>query len=136
MKPPGSPPHAADIRIPGLLPKMPSSPDLYRAALAFTYPSLFGRIRLSAGGSDGLRLPGALLLPWVPGRSGRERRGNRRAGIGRRDRPRPLRGCGDAGLRQRLITAGFPNAQRFRWDRCAEQTLELYARAAVSNGTR
>lgn len=36
------------------------------------------------------------------------------------------RGLMDSGLRQRLINLGKQQAQRFTWERCAEQTLALY----------
>lgn len=128
-------PHAADIRFLGFV-EDAVLPDLYRAALGFVYPSLF----------EGFGFPPveamACACPVICSARGSlaEVVGNAAEIV----EPESVDGIasaltrlwGEPDVRQRLIAAGLPNAQRFRWDRCAEQTLELYARAAVSNGTR
>jgi len=40
--------------------------------------------------------------------------------------------AGDADLRRRLRERGLRRAEHFTWDRCAEQTLEVYSRVAAS----
>lgn len=123
--------YAADIRFLGFVDD-PSLPDLYRAATAFVYPSLFEGFGFppveamacgcpvisSARGSlsDVIADAAEIVEP--------EQLDNLTAAL--------TRVALEPDRRKRLIAAGLPNAQRFRWDRCAGETIAIYQRAMES----
>ncbi len=121
-------PVAADIRFLGFVDDA-TLPDLYRASDVFVYPSLF----------EGFGFPPVeAMASGCPVIS--SARGSLRevvadaaeivepedvadiAGALTRLATEPAR-------RERLVAAGSVNAQRFRWDRCALETLDVYERA-------
>ena len=114
----------------------PSLPDLYRAATAFVYPSLF----------EGFGFPPVEAMacgcPVIS--SARGSLSDVIANAAEIVEPEQVENLTSAltrvalepDCRKRLIAAGLPNAQRFRWDRCAEETIAIYQRAVESCGPR
>lgn len=123
---------AADIRFLGFVPD-PELPDLYRAAGAFVYPSLyegfgFPPVEAMACGCPVISSTRGALAEVVADAA---------ECIDPLDVPdldtalRTL--ASDETRRRQLITAGITNAGRFRWDRCAEATLGVWSSIASRN---
>lgn len=119
---------SADIRFLGFVDD-PSLPELYRASDAFVYPSLF----------EGFGFPPieamACGCPVISSARGSLREVVADAAeIVEPESVTDIAGAltrlaTEAPRRNRLVATGFKNAQRFRWDRCAAETLEIYERA-------
>lgn len=122
---------SADIRFLGFVDD-PSLPELYRASDAFVYPSLF----------EGFGFPPieamACGCPVISSARGSLREVVADAAeIVEPESVADIAGAltrlaTEAPRRNRLVATGFKNAQRFRWDRCAAETLEVYERARRS----
>jgi len=124
-------PVAGDIRFLGFVADA-ELPDLYRAAATFAYPSLyegfgFPPVEAMACGCPVLSSTRGALAEVVadavetvdPAAEGGRRSTLERLAL-------------DEPLRLRRIDAGFRNARRFRWDRCAAATLDVWEKTAVS----
>jgi glycosyltransferase involved in cell wall biosynthesis len=107
-------------------------PDLYAAADAFAYPSLYEGFGLPALEAMACGAPVVASrtssLPEVVGEAGLL--------VDPRD-PRALaealqRLAGDAALRRTLSQAGIRQAARFSWERAARETLAVYATIAAT----
>lgn len=121
-------PVARDIRFLGFVDDA-TLPELYRATDVFVYPSLF----------EGFGFPPVeAMASGCPVIS--SARGSLRevvAGAAEIVEPESVENLGAALtrlaqeplVRERLVQAGFANAQRFRWDTCARETLAVYQRA-------
>lgn len=121
---------AADIRLPGFIDDA-RLPDLYRAASALVYPSLFEGfgfppleamacgcpVVCSDRGSLGEVIGDAaeVVDPLEAGSIA--------AGLSRL--------AGDADLRRRRVASGLANARRFDWDDAARRTVDVYRRAVA-----
>ena len=121
-------PYASDIRFLGFVPDE-TLPDLYRAAGAFVYPSMF----------EGFGLPPVEAMacgcPVIS-----STRGSLREVVGRSAmhiNPENIAeitnaltalSCDNA-KRQSLIEAGFRNAERFNWDTNARMVMNVYQNA-------
>ncbi|HSY17054.1 MAG TPA: glycosyltransferase family 1 protein [Candidatus Acidoferrales bacterium] len=121
--------YAANIHRLGFVPAA-ELPLLYRAADVFVYPSLY----------EGFGFPpleamacGCPVLCSARGALG-EIVSDAAAIVDPEDASalkfQLARLAADAGLRQRLRTAGLERARQFNWERAAVQTLDIYARAA------
>lgn len=106
----------------------PDMPVLYKAALAFVFPSLFEGFGLPVLEAQAVGVPVICAdntsLPEVAGNSAYMLDGA--------DIP-ALSGAlaevaGDAALRARLIALGHANERRFSWRATAEKTLEIFER--------
>jgi glycosyltransferase involved in cell wall biosynthesis len=121
-------PFATDVRVLGFVPES-ALPDLYRAADAFVYPSLYEGFGLppleamachcpviaSTRGSLG-EVIGEAALPVEPEDIDAMAEQMRRL-------------VADPALRARLQTAGLAQARKFDWNLAAAATLEVYERA-------
>jgi len=128
-------PYADDIRFLGFVSDA-ALPDLYRAAGAMVYPSLFEGFGMppveamacgcpvisSAAGSLGEVVADAALI-IDPERV--ESIGAALAQV-----------ASDVVLRDRLIQAGYENAQRFDWDLNAAKVMQVYGRAVAAKENR
>jgi len=121
-------PFNRDIFCPGFVPEE-DLPVLYRAADVFVYPSLhegFGLPPLEAMAC------GCPVLCSGNGALG-EVVGDAALTVSPEDTAKMkvqlTRLATDAGLRKSLHAAGLKQAQRFHWDRTAEATVKVYARA-------
>lgn len=123
-------PVAADIRCLGFVSDS-DLPTLHQAAEVFVYPSLF----------EGFGMPpieamacGCPVISSTRGALG-EVIGDAAATVDPEDVPmlkwQLARLANDAGLREHLRSAGLVQAQKFRWEKSAEATMEIYARAAA-----
>ncbi len=123
-------PFAADIRAPGFVAD-PQVPALYRAAGVFIYPSLY----------EGFGMPpteamacGCPVISSTRGSLG-EVVGDAAAIVDPEDdfsiMEQMAALAGNAWLRNRLRTAGFAQAAKFRWDHAAERTLRVYENLAA-----
>ncbi len=121
--------HHADIRSLGFVPDG-QLPDLYRAANAFVYPSLY----------EGFGMPpleamacGCPVISSTRGSLG-EVVGDAAVTVDPEDIPQMAVHLGrvatDEGLRIDLQTAGFEWAKRFDWTRTAAETLKVYEQTA------
>lgn len=126
-------PFASDIRFLGFV-SDDELPDLYRAAEAFVYPSLY----------EGFGMPpiesmacGCPVICSDRGSLG-EVVGNAAAIVDPEDPKSIARQLtmlsSDSKLRDRLRESGFAQARQFDWNRTASETLSLYA--AVGKGAR
>ena len=121
-------PYASDIRFLGFVPDE-TLPDLYRAAGAFVYPSMF----------EGFGLPPVEAMacgcPVIS-----STRGSLREVVGRSAmhiNPENIAEIANAltalscdnAKRQSLIEAGFRNAERFNWDTNARMVMNVYQNA-------
>jgi glycosyltransferase involved in cell wall biosynthesis len=124
-------PFAKDIRLLGFVAN-DDLPDLYRAAEAFVYPSLY----------EGFGMPpieamacGCPVICSARGSLG-EVVGPAAAIVEPEDVASIGRQLGllatDPGLRARLREAGLAQAKRFDWNRTAEETLSLYMRLRIN----
>jgi glycosyltransferase involved in cell wall biosynthesis len=122
-------PFSADIRFLGFVPDS-EVPALYRAAGVFTYPSLyegfgFPPLEAMACGCPVLSSTRGALAEVV---------GDAAEVIEPEDPDSIARALGrmatEEPLRARRIAAGFSNARRFQWDRCARETLAIWEETA------
>lgn len=128
-------PYARDIHFLGFVSDA-ELPDLYRAAGAMVYPSLF----------EGFGLPPVEAMacgcPVISSAAGALREVVRDAALildpeSEASIARALVQVGaDAQLRQKLIKAGSLNARRFDWDQNASAVMAVYERAALKYEVR
>jgi glycosyltransferase involved in cell wall biosynthesis len=128
-------PNARDIRFLGYIDDA-ALPALYRAADALVYPSLF----------EGFGLPPAEAMACGCPVISSARGGLAEVVADAADIVDPLdissmasalrRVASDAGHRDRLRAAGFPNAQRFSWQRHVEAMLGVYESVVTARGHR
>lgn len=118
-------PYASDIRLLGFVPD-DDLPDLYRAADAFVYPSLY----------EGFGMPPVEAMacgcPVISSTAGslREVVGEAAAIVNPEDPDSITKQltlvAGDASLRARLREAGIVQAEKFDWNRTSSETLSVY----------
>jgi glycosyltransferase involved in cell wall biosynthesis len=123
-------PFAADIRLLGFVPDA-TLPDLYRAASAFVYPSLY----------EGFGMPPAEAMacgtPVISSLSGSltEVIGDAAAVINPEDvesiRNALTRVATDSELRRELVSAGIAQAKKFDWNKTAAECLRVYQQAVA-----
>ena len=124
-------PYAHDIRFLGFVADS-DLPDLYRAAGACVYPSLyegfgFPPVEAMASGCPVISSTRGALAEVVADAA---------ECIEPLDVPDIVNAlrtvASDDARRKQLVAAGLANAQRFRWDRCARATLDVWTRTATA----